>query len=236
MVGDFNHPGISWEDGIANGEDDYNFLETVRDCFLTQHVSTPTRGRGAQIPSVLDLVLTSVDDAIEFIDVGAPLGSSDHATIVFGYRCRPAELAVKVTYMYNKADYSKMREHLQVDWEEAFRDCPNDVDKQWNIFIEKYEEAERLWVPRKVFRKGNKKYSVPLDRKTLAKKRKKYRLWQRYTETEDGKIYAEYCRCSNQLRRLTRKATKLFEKNIANQSKQNPKAFWNYVSTKTKMR
>ena len=74
MVGDFNHPGISWEDVIANGEDDYNFLETVRDCFLTQHVSTPTRGRGAQIPSVLDLVLTSVDDAIEFIDVGGPSG------------------------------------------------------------------------------------------------------------------------------------------------------------------
>ena len=102
MVGDFNHPGISCEDGIANGEDDYNFLETVRDCFLTQHVSTPTRGQGAQIPSVLDLVLASVDDAIEFIDVGAPLGSSDHSTIVFGYRCKPAELADKVTYMYNK--------------------------------------------------------------------------------------------------------------------------------------
>ena len=64
IVGDFNHPGISWEDGIANGEDDYNFLETVRDCFLTQHVSTPTRGRGAQIPSVLDIVLTSVESIL----------------------------------------------------------------------------------------------------------------------------------------------------------------------------
>ena len=55
-------------------------------------------------------------------------------------------------------------------------------------------------------------------------------------ETEDGNIYTEYCQCSNQLRRLTKKATELFERNIANQSKQNPKAFWNYVSTKTKMR
>ena len=102
-----------------------------------QHVSTPNTGRGAQIPSVRDLVLTSVDDAIEFIDVGASLGSSDHATIVFGCRCRPAEPADKVTYLYNKADYNKMREHLHGDWEEAFRDCPNDVDKQWNIFVEK---------------------------------------------------------------------------------------------------
>ena len=40
MVGDLNYPGISWEDGIANGEDDYNFLEAVRDCFLTDHVSS----------------------------------------------------------------------------------------------------------------------------------------------------------------------------------------------------
>ena len=46
------------------------FLKLYVIVFLTQHVSTPTRGRGAQIPSVLDLVLTSVDDTIEFIDVG----------------------------------------------------------------------------------------------------------------------------------------------------------------------
>ena len=73
--------------------------------------------------------------------------------------------------MYNKADYNKMREHLQVDWEEAFRDCPNDVDKQWNIFIEKYEEAERLWVPRKVFR-ATKSTQFPLIGKLSPRKGK----------------------------------------------------------------
>ena len=53
-------------------------------------------------------------------------------------------------------------------------------------------------------------------------------------ETEDGKIYAEYRRSSNQLRRLTRKATKLFERNIANQSKQNLKPFGTMSALKLK--
>ena len=52
----------------------------------------------------------------------------------------------------------------------------------------------------------------------------------------DEKIYKEYCRVRNQIRRLTRKATKNFEKNIAGQAKSNPKKFWNYVNNKTKVR
>ena len=55
-------------------------------------------------------------------------------------------------------------------------------------------------------------------------------------ETEDGKIFTEYRRCSNQLRRLTRKATKLYEQNISKQAKGNPKAFWRYVGSKTNMK
>ena len=42
-------------------------------------------------------------------------------------------------------------------------------------------------------------------------------------DTEEGKIYTEYRRCSNQLRRLTRKATKIFEQNIAKDVRNNPK-------------
>ena len=55
-------------------------------------------------------------------------------------------------------------------------------------------------------------------------------------ETKDGKIFTEYRRCSNQLRRLTRKATKLYEQNISKQAKGNLKAFWRYVGSKTNMK
>ena len=138
--------------------------------------------------------------------------------------------------MYDKADYNKMRQMLDLDWTELFSNCTENVNQQWDIFITKYQEAEKTCIPRKIIRTKNRRYSVQLDRKTLAKKRKKYRLWKRYLETEDGKIYSEYRRCSNQLRRLTRKAAKIYEKNISLQAKNNPKVFWKFVGSKTKMK
>ena len=46
----------------------------------------------------------------------------------------------------------------------------------------------------------------------------------------------EYCRCRNQIRRLTRHAVKSKENNIANQVKSNSKQLWRYINTKTKPR
>ena len=40
---------------IATSQDDNNFIETVMDSYLTQHVLTPTRGRGTNEPSLIDL-------------------------------------------------------------------------------------------------------------------------------------------------------------------------------------
>ena len=49
--GDLSYPGIDWENTSASqgpGEMEYEFLESVRDCFLYQHVQESTRGRGRQ--------------------------------------------------------------------------------------------------------------------------------------------------------------------------------------------
>ena len=142
----------------------------------------------------------------------------------------------KITYKYDKADYVKFKEMLELDWANILYSNHDDVNAQWVTFIEKYEEAEKLCVPKKIVQARQKRFSIQLDRETLAKKRKEYRLWKRYMETEDGKIFTEYRRWSNQLRWLTRKATKLYEQNISKQAKGNPKAFWRYVGSKTNMK
>ena len=43
-----------------------------------------------------------------------------------------------------------------------------------------------------------------------------------------------YCRLRNQAKRYCREALKNYEKNVAKQVKDNPKAFWKYVNTKLK--
>ena len=54
--------------------------------------------------------------------------------------------------------------------------------------------------------------------------------------TRDMSIYEEYCRCRNQFRRLTRKAAKNIEREIASKAKLNNKAFWKFVNAKTKIK
>ena len=51
-------------------------------------------------------------------------------------------------------------------------------------------------------------------------------------ETRSGDKYKEYRRLSNQVKNLTKKAKKKMEREIAKESKTNPKKFWQYVNKK----
>ena len=74
ILGDFNRKSIDWVTAMSASDDDCEFIEATRDSFLTQHVSTPTRGRGTNDPSLIDLVFTSNEENIESINMHAPLG------------------------------------------------------------------------------------------------------------------------------------------------------------------
>ena len=85
LVGDFNMPSINWERytttaGLNSTE--FKFIETVRDCYLTQHVTEITRQRGEGRGNVLDLIFSNEEEIVEEVNVEAPLGRSDHACTV----------------------------------------------------------------------------------------------------------------------------------------------------------
>ena len=65
VIGDFNRKGINWDSFYLTSLNDYAFIEAIRDSYLTQHIKTPTRGRGTNEPSTLDLLFTSKEEAIE---------------------------------------------------------------------------------------------------------------------------------------------------------------------------
>ena len=70
----------------------------------------------------------------------------------------------------------------------------------------------------------------------LSRIKRKQHLWSNYIRTKDGQVYQEYCTVRNQVRRLTRKAHKIYEKSIAKQVKKNPKAYWKYAHSKMKIK
>ena len=61
-------PDIDWVHELSPpnpNSTSFIFMESLRDCFLTQHVMQPTHKRGDQQANILDLILTNEDNMIE---------------------------------------------------------------------------------------------------------------------------------------------------------------------------
>ena len=63
------------------------FIENIRDNFLFQHITKPTRGRLGNKSNILDLIFTNEEGMIEDVTYENPLGKSDHAVLLINHRC-----------------------------------------------------------------------------------------------------------------------------------------------------
>ena len=124
LVGDFNFKDINWSTwSTKHGEEskEFKFIEAVRNCFLFQHIDKPTRVRGDDEPSLLDLLLTNEELQVSNVAHHAPLGKSDHSVISFDYHCYLDHSKPKKFFDYRNADVAAMKsdESLQ-DWKRDF--------------------------------------------------------------------------------------------------------------------
>ena len=242
LFGDLNLPGIdwdSWSTSIIDSESYENrFIECARDCFLFQHVTEPTRVRGNDQPSTLDLIFTNEENMIDKLCLEAPLGKSDHSIIKFNFIAEKAHEAPKIQTLFHKGDYKALSEELNINWEEELNKHPGRVEDQWNIFKDKFDEAVKNHIPKKIMLingKPAKKFTIPLSQENLRKIKQKNKLWSKKRKNlADEEQKLNYNRIRNQIRTLTRKGKKLYEKEIAKKSKSNPKAFWKYTRSKLK--
>ena len=113
ILGDFNYKGITWENwntpGLNDSNEEFLFVEALRDNYLNQHIMKPTRIRQGQEPSILDLVITNKEEMIKDLEYLRPLGKSDHIVITFNIKChRMQDNREKISYCYDKADYEAM--------------------------------------------------------------------------------------------------------------------------------
>ena len=78
MVGDFNLPGINWQNGTSDAKG-RQFFEECRDKFFKQHVRETTHISG----NILDLIINNNGETVENVEMGGRLGNSDHDIISF---------------------------------------------------------------------------------------------------------------------------------------------------------
>ncbi len=239
ICGDFNLPEINWIDETTPANPNHQasvFMECLRDCFLFQHVKLPTHQRAGQQANILDLILTNEEDMIDKIQHNAPLGKSAHATLVFKFKYHNKNQAPKrKKYKYDKGDYCSMKENMkEYNWEEDLESLT--CEESWNIFSTRLKKEMDTFIPKTSSKTSRLGRPLWMTTKALQKVKKKNQSYKRYLETREGRDYLEYAKARNQAKGACRSAVKDFEKKIAREARDNPKAFFSYAKSKLKTR
>jgi len=238
IIGDFNFPHINWDNWTVLKSDNSSdlFLQCLRDNYAFQYVDKPTRARSNDTPHILDLVITT-DDFISEIVHSSPLGNSDHAVLqIYCKKTEPILINADNKFDFNKGDYDALRQSLCIDWGVLFDACDNDINKMWDTFKNIIHTHCNIHIPKKSKPFCGKKttWTTPLNIEVRKMIKRKHRLWSRYVETKDPKIYNKFKETRNNVRREIRKIRRVEQLSVAQNCKANPKAFWSYIKKKTK--
>ena len=246
FVGDFNFSKINWQNCSSPCSEDSkeeNFLEALRDSYLYQHVLEPTRCRGFDEASTLDLIITNEEGQISKLEYNAPLGKSDHSTLSFDFDCYLGCATVKKRFEFNKANYALMIQELEeTNFLDEYIQSANilTVEQCWEKLKKKIIDLRNRYVPVKqegdTWRKG--KIPINYELRSLIKNKKRlHRKWLNSLNkrTEDC-TRKEYVEVRNMVNNQMARAKQQYELNISAESKRNPKRFWRHVRSYLKTR
>ena len=224
LMGDFNVPKINWvtkdiEPGAKSIDKD--FLESVNDNILYQHVTVPTRFRGNE-RSTLDLILTQEEEDVRDIEVLQPIGRSDHGVVTAKFMCEwKTKIEPKKHRAYYKGDYTTIATKLnEIDWPEKF--LGKSTQECWDSFKAVYKQLVNDYIPLIKPKDHNEPW---MNNRIMKLWKKKYHAWKRYSESETNQGWTKYIKYRNKLRKNIRKARRLYERKIAKKISNKQKSF-----------
>ena len=229
IVGDFNYPGIRWATGGSDAKG-RAFYDSIEDIHMTQHVDEPTHISG----NLLDLVLSSNDDIIRDVRMEGRLGTSDHELI-------ETELFLdinsrhKTEHMrdYGRGDYVEMRRRVRsIDWVNELENLR--VEEAWQFIKGKLSEVIEALVPMK--RKRNARAPVWMDNEVKRAINEKKKAWKRWKRSKREEERREYKKWENKTKKIIRNKKNTLERQIAKDSKSNPKHFFSFVNSARRSR
>ena len=151
IVGDFNYPEIDWLNSAHPPSCD-NFMNTILDLCLVQHVLEPTRGE-----NILDLIFSQHPETVANVHILEPLKTSDHQMVLCDLNfntiaptnCSSTSNLPLSDINFKKADWNHFNELLlQIKWERILQS--DSIDDLWNNFAEVITEAVLLSAPKKM--------------------------------------------------------------------------------------
>ena len=175
--GDFNLPGLSWDENghtmktipmdKKSREAHDLFASTIVDLNLTQMVHQPTRGS-----NTLDLFLTTYEDIVNRTETLPPLGKADHDIVFVEVTIRPlwSKKPPRKIFNYKKSNWDNMRKDLE-DMTPHFDILPDDPEILWNKLKDTLTSSINKNIPSKMSRTNNKLPWVTTETRRLIRKR-----------------------------------------------------------------
>ena len=224
VVGDFNYPNINWEN-FSGPNDIHNLMDVVSDKFWNQYVEFATHRNG----NVLDLIFAE-PGLISDVQNDGQLGNSDHCMITFSTnKSWVKKHHSQPKYNFSRADTQQMRRLFKnCNWAEALD--TDDINTAWLNFKSIYNSTVGQCVP--MMKSRPKKRPAWLDKSLLSLIRQKQRLWKTYKADPSSTNHSEFKAVEKALKKKIRNAKLKFEKSLATNAKQNPKAFYAYIGSK----
>ncbi|KAJ3617273.1 hypothetical protein MTP99_007367 [Tenebrio molitor] len=193
---------------------------------LSQMILHRTRYRASQNPSLLDLLLTTDPQLISSVNIGPPVGISDHATV---------ECTVQIIdYCFPKIEKKNIRvfnyDHLNT-YLNNFHWSPfyllDDPDEVWESLVGILNTAICLHSSYRLFVRNRQKPWI--IEKLIAKAKIKRNLWRRYKSTGQDVDFAAHRNYSNNLKCELVQARSRYENNFVSKG---PKAIFKYTRSK----
>ena len=109
-------------ENIPSGSLTNTFVDCIRDYFLFQHITEPTRFRKGQNPTLDDLIFTNESEMLELLKYLAPPGGNDHAAHEFNFIFSIISTNLNRTVLlYDKGDYEKIKQLFNEDCTEVLQ-------------------------------------------------------------------------------------------------------------------
>ena len=155
------------ESTISNtvvGSKENNFRDALADSYLTQHTNRPTRIRGDDKQSLVDLVISDTSTPVEHLP---PLGDSDHALLQVNISFEVVSY-VKKRLNFRKANFDAMRSFLRGTT------IPDELDvNEKRLFLKsRITEAVKKFIPELSIKSNkNRRYTANRDILELVRKK-----------------------------------------------------------------
>ena len=229
LLGDFNLPKINWDTNDPGDEYGKNMIDLIHDNFLYQHIDEKTRDN-----NILDLVITSEQNLINYCEVGEHLSNCDH-NIIRGCvnKSFNTDVSSQKIPNFDKANFDNIRKFLcETDWDTLLHD--KNASEMFSVLKGILHECTDRFIPFKNRRlQGrNKPRWMSRDLKHLITRKRK--LYKAYKRTKNNAILNEYRAIIRETKKKTKMDKKAFEKVLSENCKNNPKEFFSYVREQRK--